>query len=187
MVQVDVKRFSLSVSSLTTFLAAIRRIKEESRMSRKIAVYLPLTFLFGALLLAQNWRPTENNWTDKNNTEQYAAYLLKTTYYQQGYCGARVEIKQDGSKRLFIVEPGEIFRLNDVVVTGLRVFPTHKLMQDGPKSGDVFSPMRINDWVEQVSNKFAKNAGPLESVTWGAKFDYAHSQVKLQVIVKQRD
>jgi outer membrane protein assembly factor BamA len=95
---------------------------------------------------------------------------LKTTHYQQGYCGTRVEIKQDGSTRLFIVEPGEVFHLNDVVVTGLRDFPTHKLMQDGPKSGDVFSPDRINDWLEQIRDKFAKNAGPLESVNWGAKF-----------------
>jgi outer membrane protein assembly factor BamA len=156
-------------------------------MSRKIAIYLPLTFLCGALLLAQNWRQTDSNWTDKNNTEKYAAYLLKTTYYQQGFCGARVEIKQDGTKRLFIVEPGEVFHLNDVVVTGLRVFPTDKLMQDGPKSADAFSPMRINDWVEQATNKYAKNAGPLESVTWGAKFDYPHSKVNVQVTVKERN
>jgi outer membrane protein assembly factor BamA len=156
-------------------------------MIRKTVVYLPLTFLWGTLLLAQNWQPTDGNWTDKNNTEQYAAYLLKTTYYQQGYCGARIEIKQDGSKRLFIVEPGEVFHLNDVVVTGLRDFPTHKLMQDGPKSGDVFSPDRINDWLGQIRDKFAKNAGPLESLNWGAKFDYAHFQVNVQVIVKERN
>jgi len=87
-------------------------------MTRKTAVYLPLTFLCGTLLLTQNWQPTDRNWTDKNNTEKYAAYLLQMTYYQQGYVGARVEIKQDGSKRLFIMEPGEVFHLNDVVITG---------------------------------------------------------------------
>jgi outer membrane protein assembly factor BamA len=156
-------------------------------MTWKTAVYLPLTFLCGTLLLAQNWQPTDGNWTDKNNTEKYAAYLLEMTYYQQGYVRARVEIKQDGSKRLFIMEPGEVFHLNDVVVTGLRDFPTHKLMQDGPKSGDVFRPDRINDWLEQIRNKFAKNAGPLESVTWGVKFDRAHSQANVQVIVKERN
>jgi hypothetical protein len=53
-------------------------------MIQKTAVYLPLTFLCGTLLLAQNWQPTDGNWTDKNNTERYAAYLLETTYYQQG-------------------------------------------------------------------------------------------------------
>ena len=118
-------------------------------MSRRIAIYASLSFLCTTMLLAQNWRPADTHWTDKNNyaTEQYAAYLLRTTYYQQGYCGAKVEIKQDGTKRLFIVEPGQIFHLNDVAVSGLGSFPKSKLMQDGPKPGDVFSPMRINDWV----------------------------------------
>jgi outer membrane protein assembly factor BamA len=106
---------------------------------------------------------------DDYATEQYAAYLLRTTYYQQGYRGAKVEIKQDGTKRLFIVEPGEVFHLNDVAVSGLRSFPQNKLMQGGPKPGDVFSPTRINDWVERVSREYTKNTGPLESVNWGAK------------------
>lgn len=78
-------------------------------MSRKIAIYVPLTFFFATVLLAQNQRPMDSRWTDKNNTEQYAAYLLRTTYYQQGYCGAKVEIKQDGSKRLLLWNPGRYF------------------------------------------------------------------------------
>ena len=157
-------------------------------MSRRIAIYLPLSFLCAAMLPAQNWQPADTQWTAKNNyaTEQYAAYLLRTTYYQQGYCGAKVEIKQDGTKRLFIVEPGEVFHLNDVAVSGLRRFHKNKLMQDAPKPGDVFSPTRINDWVERVSREYTKNTGPLESVNWGAKFDYTHSQVNVQVIVKER-
>src|SRR5215472_1776637 len=97
--------------------------QEEWYMSWKIVIYLPLGFLFGAMLLAQNWQSTDSKWTNKNNTEKYAAYLLKTTYYQQGYCGAKVEIKQDGSKRLFIVDPGEIFHLSRLTVIGMRTFP----------------------------------------------------------------
>lgn len=149
----------------------------------RIAIYL-LSFLCGTLVLAQNWQPIEHINTDKTSTEHYAAYLLQNTYYQQGYVGAKVEIKQDGPKRLFIVDPGELFHLNDVVVTGLRVFPTNKLMENGPKSGEVFSPVLINDWLEQVRNNYAKSTGPLESVLWGAQFDHAHSQVNVQIIVK---
>jgi outer membrane protein assembly factor BamA len=141
-------------------------------MNRKALTYISLSLLCGVGLLAQNWRLTDNKWTDKNNTEQYAAYLLKTTYYEQGYCAAKVEINQDGSKRLFIVDPGETFHLNDVVVTGLQVFKANKLMQDGPKSGEVFSPIRINDWAEQVRKNYAQSNGPLESIHWGVKFDY---------------
>jgi outer membrane protein assembly factor BamA len=112
--------------------------------------------------------------------------LLATTYYQQGYCAAKVEVKQDGSKRLFIVDPGEPFHLN-VVVRGLYIFNANTLMQDGPKSGEVFSPIRINDWTEQVRKNYAQSTGPLESVTWGVKFDYAHSQANVEISVKERN
>jgi outer membrane protein assembly factor BamA len=156
-------------------------------MNRKALTYISLSLLCSVGLLAQNWRPTDKEWTDKNNTEQYAAYLLKTTYYQQGYCAAKVEIKQDGSKRLFIVDPGEPFHLSDVVVTGLHVLKANTLMQDGPKSGEVFSPIRINDWAEQVRKNYGQSTGPLESIMWGAKFDYAHSQVTIQVTVTERN
>lgn len=96
-------------------------------MRRKIAICLSLSFLCGAVVLAQNWQPTERRTTDKNSTEHLAAYLLQTTYHQRGYVAAKVEIKQDGAKRLFILDPGELFRLNDVVVTGLQNFPTNNI------------------------------------------------------------
>ncbi len=153
-------------------------------MNRKALTYILLSLLCSVGLLAQNWRPTDQEWTDKNNTEQYAAYLLKTTYYQQGYCAARVEIKQDGSKRLFIVDPGEPFHSN-VAVTGLHVLRVDKLMQDGPKTGEIFSPTRINDWAEQVRKKYAQSNGPLESIMWGVKFDYTHSQANVEISVKE--
>ena len=156
-------------------------------MNRKALTYISLSLLCSVGLLAQNWQPTDKGWADKNNTEQYAAYLLNTTYYQQGYCAVKVEIKQDGPRRLFIVDPGEPFHLSDVVVTSLHAFKADTLMQDGPKSGEVFSPIRINDWAEQVRKNYAQSTGPLESILWGAKFDYAHSRVAIQVTVRERN
>jgi outer membrane protein assembly factor BamA len=161
--------------------------KEERAMNRKALTYISLSLLCSVALLALNWRPTDSEWTDKNNTEQDAAYLLKTTYYQQGYCAARVEIKQDGSKRLFIVDSGDLFHLKDVVVTGLHVFEANKLMQDGPKSGEVYSPIRMNDWAEQVRKNYAQSNGPLESIMWRVKFDYTHSQANVETSVKERN
>jgi outer membrane protein assembly factor BamA len=154
-------------------------------MNRKALTSISLSLLFSVGLLAQNWRPTDKQWTDKNNTEQYAAYLLRTTYYQQGYCAARVEINHEGSKRLFIVDPGDLFHLKDVAVTGLHVFDVNKLMQDGPKSGEVYSPSRMNEWAEQVRKKYAQSNGPLESIVWGVKFDYTHSQANVEISVKE--
>jgi outer membrane protein assembly factor BamA len=160
---------------------------EERDMNRKALTYISLSLLCSVGLLAQNWLPIDKEWTAKNNTEQYAAYLLKTTYYQQGYCAARFEIKQDGSKRLFIVDRGDLFHLNDVVVTGLHVFEANKLMQDGLKSGEVYSPIRMNDWAEQVRKKYAQSNGPLESIMWGVKFDYTHSQANVEISIKERN
>jgi|HubBroStandDraft_4_1064222.scaffolds.fasta_scaffold25406_4 outer membrane protein assembly factor BamA len=154
-------------------------------MKRKVIIYISLSLLCGAGVLAQSWQPTHSEWTDKNNAEQYGAYLLKTTYYQQGYCAAKVEVKQDGSKRLFIVDPGEPFHLN-VAVTGLRVLKFDKLMQDGPKTGEIFSPIRINDWVVQIRKNYAQSNGPLESIVWGVNFDYTHSQANVEIKVKER-
>jgi len=160
--------------------------RKDRDMNRKALTSISLSLLFSVGLLAQNWRPTDKQWTDKNNTEQYAAYLLRTTYYQQGYCAARVEINHDGSKRLFIVDPGDLFHLNAVAVTGLHVFEANKLMQDGPKSGEVYSPSRMNEWAEQVRKKYAQSNGPLESIMWGVKFDYTHSQANVEISVKER-
>jgi outer membrane protein assembly factor BamA len=161
------------------------KVKEECDMNRKVLTCISLSIFCCAGLLAQNSRPTNSEWTDKNNAEQYAAYLLKTTYYQQGYCAAKVEVKQDGSKRLFIVDPGEPFHLN-VAVTGLRVFRVDKLMQDGPRTGEIFSPIRINDWAEQIRKHYAQINGPLESIIWGVNFDYTHSQANVEIKVKER-
>jgi len=156
-------------------------------MSRNTTIYLSLSLLFVPLLLAQDWRPTENKWTDKNNTENAAAYLLRMTYYQQGYCGAKVEIKQDGSRRLFIVDPGELFHLNDLAVIGLRTFPADKLMQGSPKSSDVFSPARINEWVEQIRKKYGGKTGPLQHVNFELSLDYGRSQVNVRLMVQEQN
>jgi outer membrane protein assembly factor BamA len=155
-------------------------------MNRKALTYFSLSLVCSVGLLAQDWQPIDKVWTNKNNTERYSEYLLQTTYYQQGYVAAKVEVKQEGSKRLFIVDPGEPFHLN-VVVRGLRVFEANKLMQDGPKSGEVFSPIRIGDWEEQIRRKYAQSNGPVESITWGVTFDYVHSQANVEIKVKERN
>jgi hypothetical protein len=59
-------------------------------------------------------------------------------------------------------------------------------MQDGPKTGQIFSPSRINAWAEQVRKNYTQSNGPLESITWGLQFDHTHSQANLEIKVKER-
>ena len=122
----------------------------------------------------------------KNNTEQYAAYLLSVAYAESGYQGAKIEIKQAGTKRLFIVDPGQIFHVREVLVTGLRTFPEDKIVQDAPKPGDIYSADRTNEWIQGLVKSYVEKDGRLKLVNWGAKSDHAHAQVTIQLTLQER-
>ena len=108
-------------------------------MSRKLSLALLFVLLCSPLLIPQEWkRADDTRWTDKNNTEQYARYLIHAAYADHGYIGAKVEIQQSGTKRLFIVDPGEIFHVKEIVFSGLENFPKDKLLENAPKPGDVY-------------------------------------------------
>jgi outer membrane protein assembly factor BamA len=155
-------------------------------MGRKIAPFLLLSLFYAALLLPQEWQSTDGRWTDKNNTEKYAAYLLSAAYAEHGYYGAKVEIKQAGTKRLFIVDPGQIFRVKEVLVSGLQTFPEHKIVQDAPKPGDIYSAARTNEWIQELVKSYVEKNGPLKLVNWGARYDHAHAQVTIQLTLQER-
>ena len=155
-------------------------------MGRKITVFLLLSLFCAALLFPQEWQSTDSRWTDKNNTEKYAAYLLSAAYAEHGYYGARVKIKQEGEKRLFIVDPGQIFHVKEVVISGLQTFPEAKIVQDAPKTGDIYSDARANKWIQEFVKRYVAQDGPLKLVNWSAKFDHAHAQVTIQLTLQER-
>jgi len=155
-------------------------------MGRIITTFLLLSLFCTALLLPQEWQSMDSRWTDKNNTEHYAAYLLSVAYREHGYYGAKVEIKQAGAKRLFTVDPGQIFHVKEVLVTGLQTFPEDKILRDGPKPGDIDSAARTNEWIQGLVQSYVEKDGPLKLVNWGAKYDYAHAQVTIQLTVQER-
>jgi hypothetical protein len=77
---------------------------EEFVMRERIA-FLLIVLSLSVYACAQEGT-VEHGWTDKNNTEMYAAYMLQNTYGEQGYCETKVEIKQAGTKRVFLVARG---------------------------------------------------------------------------------
>src|SRR5580704_12430808 len=120
----------------------------------------------------------EHGWTDKNNTEMYAAYMLRGAYYEQGYLGAKVEIRQAGTKRVFVVQPGRIYHVERFDVSGLSDLP-EEAMTDSPKAGDVYSPDRINEWIATVEKRYGRRVG------WAAQLDHAHAQVMIAVKLRE--
>src|ERR1700728_278588 len=120
----------------------------------------------------------EHGWTDKNNAEMYAAHMLQTAYYEQGYLGAKVEIRQAGTKRVFVVQPGRIYHVERFDVSMLSDLPQES-MTDSHKAGDVFSPARINEWIATVEKRYGRRVG------WGAQLDRAHAQVMSAVKLRE--
>jgi hypothetical protein len=116
----------------------------------------------------------EHGWTDKNNTEMYAAYMLRNAYYGQGYWGAKVEIRQAGTERVFVVEPGRIYHVARFNVSGLGDLPDGA-MTDSPKAGDVYSPDRVGEWIATIRKRYSRRA------TWGVHLDHAHAQAMIEV------
>ena len=133
-------------------------------MRGRIAFLLIVLFL--SVYACAQEGTVEHGWTDKNNTEMYAAYMLQGAYYEQGYLGAKVEIRQAGTKRVFVVQPGRIYHVGRFDLSGLGDLP-EEAMTDSPKAGDVYSPDRVNEWLRRrlskdarATFKAAQTAGP---------------------------
>jgi outer membrane protein assembly factor BamA len=61
--------------------------------------------------------------------------------------GAQVQVTQQDGKDVFTVKPGPLYHVKSVTVTGLPETAMTDVMQDAPKTGDVFSAARVNDWL----------------------------------------
>lgn len=112
---------------------------------------LPIALVcVSCIVLGQDQR---SRWTDKNNGQMYAAYMLRTTYYERGYMSAHVNVKQSGEEDIFVVNPGPVFRFKEVKIVGLPENLTQQVMNDAPKTGEVYSAARVNDWLEQEEKR----------------------------------
>ena len=112
-------------------------------------------------------------WTDKNNTERCAAYMIQNAYYEQGYLGAEIQVRKAGPKRIFEVDPGRRYHIKSVEVLGESV--PLEVMNGAPTAGDVYSAARMNEWMTTLRNRYKKDA------TWGARYDRVEAAVTIEV------
>jgi hypothetical protein len=116
----------------------------------------------------------ERGWTDKNNAEEYAAYMIRVAYSELGYLGARVQVKADGARRTFDVEPGRVYHIKAVQILGNNDLPA-EAMNAAPTVGDIYSNARINDWVDNLRSRYKKDA------SWAMRADDANASVTIEV------
>jgi outer membrane protein assembly factor BamA len=145
-----------------------------------------IALLLGAYSLAQTGTTVKSSWTDKNDTEEYAAHMLQLAYNERGYWGAKINMTQAGGKRIFTVNPGQLYLVSDIIVSGVKGISVDDMMVDAPKPGDVYSPARFNEWIAAVNKKYAGNSGPLKSAKWGARMDHARPRVTIQATFEVR-
>ena len=110
-------------------------------MCRRIALAV---FTLCISFYSQAQQKPNQIWTDKNNAEEYAAYMVQLAYYERGYMGAKVQVRDDGAKKVFEVDPGRIYHIKSMQILGQDDLPA-EAMSTAPTVGDVYSAARINE------------------------------------------
>jgi outer membrane protein assembly factor BamA len=119
-------------------------------------------------------------WTDKNNAQESAAYMLRVSYYERGYMGAQVVVEQQSTNDVFLVRRGPIYHFRELAVTGIENLNARMLLKDAPKPGEVYSASRVNDWIADVKKQMLAEHRA-EKVTWGVTFDHPGAAATLNV------
>ena len=141
-------------------------------MYRRIALAI-FTLSIGVHCYAQ--RDPERKWTDKNNAEQYAAYMIRIAYYERGYMGAKVQVRGDGTRKIFEVHPGRIYHIKAMQILGQNDLPA-EAMSTAPTVGDVYSAARINDWIVTVKSQYNRALR-----RWSVRCDHSAADCTIEV------
>ena len=141
-------------------------------MYRQIALAI-FTLSISVYCYAQ--RDSQRKWTDKNNAEQYAAYMIQIAYYERGYMGARVQVRDDGAKKIFEVDPGRIYHIKAMQILGRNDLPA-EAMSTAPTVGDVYSAARINEWIATLKSQYNR------TLNWrSVRCDHATADCTIEV------
>jgi hypothetical protein len=119
-------------------------------------------------------RDPERRWTDKNNAEQYAAYMIQIAYYERGYMGVRVQVRDDGARKTLEVDPGRIYHIKAMQILDQNDLPA-EAMSTAPTVGDVYSAARINEWIAALKSQYNR------ALSWGVRCDHATADCTIEV------
>jgi hypothetical protein len=64
-------------------------------------------------------------------------------------------VKRSEEEDIFVVNPGPVFHFKDVKIVGLPENLTRQVMNGAPKTGEVYSAARVNDWLAQEEKRLA--------------------------------
>lgn len=116
----------------------------------------------------------ERRWTDKNNAEQYAAYMIRIAYQERGYLGVKVQVRDAGATKVFDVDPGRIYHIKVMRILGQNDLPA-QAMPTAPTAGDIYSADRINQWIATLKSQYNRE------LSWAVRFDHATADCTIEV------
>jgi outer membrane protein assembly factor BamA len=139
------------------------------------------TFLLLSAFATLAQQSSDPKWTDKNNRQMSAEYMLRLSYYDQGYMGVQVRVSKAAGRDVFAVEPGPIYHIKEVVARSLSDAQSATLMRDAPKAGDVYSAARMNEWMKSLRDREEHEGLALRVPQWGVEFDHEHAGARVFV------
>jgi hypothetical protein len=151
----------------------------DRRCVMKKLLLLAFLALYSACTIAQ--QTAAPGWTDTNNGEMYAAYMLRVAYYERGYMAANVMVKQVSGHDVYTVEPGPTYHFKSVNVAGVPQSYLSTVMQEAPKTGDVYSAARVNEWLAHVKQKAENEGRMLKVVHQEMRLDHANATANVLV------
>src|SRR5580700_8697315 len=101
--------------------------------------------------------------------------MIQIAYYERGYMGVRVQVRDDGARKVFVVDPGRIYHIKAMQILGQNDVPA-EAMSTAPTVGDVYSDARISDWIAAVNSRHNKALG-----LWSVRCDHATADCTIQL------
>lgn len=138
-------------------------------------------FLFLCCTFALAQQSAAPQWTGQNNVQMTAAYMLRVSYYEHGYMGARVQVTQQQGSDVFAVEPGPVYHFSSIAVTGLPEELRALVMQDAPKAGDVYSQAKVAEWLSNTKKRLAAERQNTRIAS--PRISYDHTNATATVVV----
>ncbi len=100
--------------------------------------------------------------------------MIQIAYYERGYIGARVQVRDDGARKIFEVDPGRIYHIKAIQIPGQNDLPLEAI-STAPTVGDVYSAARINDWIATLKSQYNR------ALSWGVRCDHASADCTIEV------
>ena len=89
-----------------------------------------------------------------------------------------------GEEDVFVVNPGPVFHFKDIKIVGLPEPLAQQVLKDAPKTGDVYSAARVNDWIAEGRKQLSQSSLAQRVARQETRLDQATATATVTVLFK---